>query len=61
MPETLPTLLTGIAWPAAIAIAWIAGEAGCIKELRRYLVRDAGLDRHDVAFMGYWRTGKAEN
>jgi len=28
MPETLLTLLTGIAWPAAIAIAWIAGEAG---------------------------------
>ena len=28
MPETLPTLLTGIAWPAAIAIAWIAGEVG---------------------------------
>lgn len=28
MPETLLTILTGIAWPAAIAIAWIAGEAG---------------------------------
>jgi Kef-type K+ transport system membrane component KefB len=28
MPETLFTLLTDMAWPAAIAIAWIAGEAG---------------------------------
>jgi len=41
--------------------AWIAGEAGCITELRRFLVRDAGLDRADVAFMGYWRAGRSEN
>ena len=41
--------------------AWIAGEAGCIKDLRRFLVRDAGLHRDDVAFMGYWRAGRSEN
>ncbi|WP_457951076.1 siderophore-interacting protein [Pseudarthrobacter sp. alpha12b] len=40
--------------------AWIAGEAGVIKDLRRYLVREAGIDRKQVAFMGYWRQGKAE-
>jgi iron complex transport system ATP-binding protein len=40
--------------------AWIAGEAGVIKEMRRYLVRDVGIDRKQVAFMGYWRKGKAE-
>jgi NADPH-dependent ferric siderophore reductase len=40
--------------------AWIAGEAGCIKELRRFLVRDTGLHRSDVAFMGYWRLGRSE-
>lgn len=31
-----------------------------IKEMRRYLVRDAGIDRKQVAFMGYWRRGKSE-
>lgn len=41
--------------------AWIAGEAGCVKELRRHLVRGVGLDRKQVAFMGYWRNGKAEH
>ncbi|MDM7890413.1 siderophore-interacting protein [Curtobacterium caseinilyticum] len=41
--------------------AWIAGEAGCVKELRRHLVRGVGLDRRQVAFMGYWRHGKAEH
>ncbi|ROP60641.1 siderophore-interacting protein [Curtobacterium sp. PhB115] len=41
--------------------AWIAGEAGCVKELRRHLVRGVGMDRKQVAFMGYWRHGKAEH
>ncbi|XNN89399.1 SIP domain-containing protein [Curtobacterium flaccumfaciens] len=41
--------------------AWIAGEAGCVKELRRHLVRGVGIDRKQVAFMGYWRHGKAEH
>lgn len=39
--------------------AWIAGEAAAIRGLRRYLVRDVGMDRNAVAFMGYWRKGQA--
>ncbi len=35
--------------------AWIAGEAGLVKALRRMLVDDLGVDRSAVAFMGYWR------
>ena len=31
-----------------------------IKLLRRHLVSDLGIDRRSVAFMGYWRRGKAE-
>jgi len=40
--------------------AWLAGEAGVIKDLRRLLVRGHGVDRSRVAFMGYWRQGRAE-
>jgi iron complex transport system ATP-binding protein len=40
--------------------AWIAGEAAMVRELRRYLVRDVGMDRKQVAFMGYWRRGRTE-
>lgn len=40
--------------------AWLAGEAGVIKALRRYLVTDLGIDRRNVAFMGYWRLGRSE-
>ena len=41
--------------------AWLAGEAGVIKTLRRILVIDLGIDRRSVAFMGYWRLGRAEH
>ncbi|MEV6598645.1 siderophore-interacting protein [Actinoplanes sp. NPDC051346] len=57
----------GILWevpdaPAATSgiYAWLAGEAGTIKLLRRYLVAERGIDRRAVAFMGYWRAGRAE-
>ena len=41
--------------------AWLAGEAGAITTLRRHLVKDLGWDRKAVAFMGYWRVGRAES
>lgn len=41
--------------------AWLAGEAGVIKTLRRHLVAERGMDRKAVAFMGYWRLGRAES
>lgn len=40
--------------------AWLAGEAGTITRLRRHLVKDLGIDRRSVAFMGYWKRGRAE-
>lgn len=40
--------------------AWLAGEAAMIKSLRRHLVAECGVDRRSVAFMGYWRLGRAE-
>ncbi|WPF66588.1 MULTISPECIES: siderophore-interacting protein [unclassified Corynebacterium] len=36
---------------------WIAGESGVVQDLRRYLVREVGVARSQVAFMGYWRRG----
>ncbi|GAA1868881.1 siderophore-interacting protein [Myceligenerans crystallogenes] len=44
-----------------VLYAWLAGEAGVIKTLRRYLVGECGVDRKAVAFMGYWRKGRSEN
>ncbi|MEU8203764.1 siderophore-interacting protein [Streptosporangium sp. NPDC049046] len=41
--------------------AWLAGEAGMVKLLRRHLVQETGVDRSSVAFMGYWRLGRSES
>jgi len=38
--------------------AWVAGEAGAVMAIRRHLVRECGLDRRTITFMGYWRHGK---
>ncbi len=38
--------------------AWLAGEAGVITGLRRHLVKDVGMSRKQVSFMGYWRLGR---
>lgn len=39
--------------------AWLAGEAGAITGLRRHLVKEIGLSKKQVSFMGYWKKGRA--
>lgn len=34
---------------------WIAGESGVVKAMRRVAVKDAGVPRSQVSFMGYWK------
>ena len=45
--------------PHADRYFWIAGESGVVTTLRRQLVKELGIDRTQVAFMGYWRRGVA--
>lgn len=45
---------------AADVYAWLAGESTVITGLRRHLVRELGVDRRGVAFMGYWKRGRPE-
>ncbi|MFG3494282.1 siderophore-interacting protein [Streptomyces sp. NPDC047928] len=41
--------------------AWIAGESGAVKALRRHLVNERRIDRRRVTFVGYWRKGLSED
>lgn len=34
---------------------WIAGESGVVKAMRRAAVKEAGVPRSQVSFMGYWK------
>ncbi|MCL6300569.1 siderophore-interacting protein [Streptomyces kronopolitis] len=46
--------------PAGTPYAWVAGESGTVKAVRRHLVRERGIDRRAVTFTGYWRRGATE-
>ncbi|MFD5083986.1 siderophore-interacting protein [Kitasatospora sp. NPDC058406] len=57
----LPTAVRAAELPPGEPYAWIAGEAASVRELRRHLVRERGIDRRAVCFMGYWRAGRTED
>lgn len=44
----------------AAPYAWLAGEAGTIRAVRRHLVQERSVDRRRVRFTGYWRLGASE-
>lgn len=58
--EVPRTAKGGAALKRTSLYAWLAGEAGAVRTMRRHLVAERGLDRRAVAFMGYWRRGRAE-
>ncbi|MEV4555809.1 siderophore-interacting protein [Kitasatospora sp. NPDC049285] len=41
--------------PDGVGRAWLGGEAGTVRALRRHLLADGRLDRADIDFTGYWR------
>ncbi|MEU1280633.1 siderophore-interacting protein [Streptomyces sp. NPDC005805] len=47
--------------PEGVPYAWIAGESGSVKALRRHLVNERGIDRRRVTFVGYWKRGLSED
>ncbi len=64
-PEPVgPDLLWEVPDPGQMAgsplYIWLAGEAGTVTTIRRRLVRELDIDRRTVAFLGYWRKGRAE-
>ncbi|GGZ74078.1 siderophore-interacting protein [Streptomyces bluensis] len=59
-PSALDAIRDAELPPAERPYAWIAGESGRVKELRRHLVRERGIDKRRVTFVGYWRKGLTE-
>ncbi|MFF9070851.1 siderophore-interacting protein [Streptomyces sp. NPDC014872] len=47
--------------PAGPGAAWLAGEAGAVRALRRHLVGERGLPRNAVEFSGYWRANLTQD
>lgn len=54
-PGTLVDAVRATEFPAGKGIAWLAGEAGAVRALRRHLVDERGMAKPDIEFTGYWR------
>jgi NADPH-dependent ferric siderophore reductase len=42
-------------FPSGPVFAWLGGEAGSVRALRRHLIGERGIDRAHIDFTGYWR------
>ena len=49
--------VSGADLPEGRPYCFVAGENGLPTGLRRFLVRDRGVAKEDVTFIGYWRAG----
>jgi NADPH-dependent ferric siderophore reductase len=50
-----------LAVPAGVGQAFVHGEAGFVKPLRRHLLDERGLRKDLLSISGYWRRGKDED
>jgi len=48
-------------WPGGTVHAFVHGETGDVKALRRHLLEERGLDRARLSISGYWRRGADED
>lgn len=53
--------VTELEFPPGTVQAFVHGEAGFVKTLRRFLLVDRDLPRDRVSISGYWRTGHDED
>lgn len=57
--EPLLATVTRSPLPDGLGYAWAAGEAGLVKELRRFFRQQAGLPGEAVCAIGYWQRDHA--
>lgn len=53
----LAELVRAKAEPRGRTQAWLAAEAGVVRELRRFVLGECGLDRADMRAAAYWKAG----
>ncbi|MFC6885653.1 MULTISPECIES: siderophore-interacting protein [Actinomadura] len=59
--EALVGAVRDLAFPEGEVHAFVHGEAGFVKELRRHLRVDRGLPLDRLSISGYWRRGRDED
>ncbi|MBD0424008.1 siderophore-interacting protein [Streptomyces sp. TRM S81-3] len=59
--QALVEAVRGLDFPEGRVHAFVHGEAGCVKELRRLLRVERQIPREDLSISGYWRLGHNED
>ncbi|GAA2102302.1 siderophore-interacting protein [Streptomyces albiaxialis] len=59
--EPLTEAVRELEFPPGRVHAFVHGEAGFVKELRRHLRLDRGVTREQLSISGYWRLGADED
>ncbi|MCR6486547.1 siderophore-interacting protein [Amycolatopsis sp. OK19-0408] len=60
MGAALLDAVRAASFPGGAPYAWVSGEAGVVKLVRRHLVREREVDKRRICFTGYWRNGMSE-
>ncbi|MEU4726822.1 siderophore-interacting protein [Streptomyces sp. NPDC023588] len=58
--EALVEAVTALEFPSTDVHAFVHGEAGFVKELRRHLRLERGVPRERLSISGYWRLGETD-
>ncbi|NUL07388.1 siderophore-interacting protein [Streptomyces lunaelactis] len=58
--EELVAAVTALDFPAGSVCAFVHGEAGFVRELRRHLRLDRQVPPEQLSISGYWRQGKTD-
>jgi NADPH-dependent ferric siderophore reductase len=59
-PGSLLEAIKSASLPFDLDYAWVAGESGMIKQIRRHLVNAVGLPKPAISFQGYWKRGEPQ-
>ncbi|WP_328860048.1 siderophore-interacting protein [Streptomyces sp. NBC_00306] len=58
--EALVAAVTALKFPEGRVCAFVHGEAGFVKELRRHLRLERQVPREQLSISGYWRLGQSD-
>lgn len=59
--EALLNAVRALEFPNGRVHAFVHGEAGIVRELRRHLLNERGLSKDQLSISGYWRQGRDED
>lgn len=57
--QALVASLRDLDWPQGKVYVWAGGEAGALRDVRRFLLNDAGLPREHLSMSGHWKRGES--